>query len=225
VPDFDIGTTHPPQPPVPPAAQPRNRGPRSKTTGVAAAQPSSSAPAGIPLSPSSADLGPSTAPDMDMSQVDEHEYAGALLLRKSQEKAKLRMRSHKNMSLSQPMPGSPDPTQDTIPPTSQAIHYQERKAWSLPEEQRLIDLIAAHGPAYSKILKADADEVEPRLQSRGQVQLKDKARNIKFAYLKAGDQLPDGFGAVSIGKKMVEKLREKNIYVEVSSSIEVMGPS
>ena len=54
-------------------------------------------------------------------------------------------------------------------------------------------MIGLYGPAYSKILLADAeddgDEMRGSLQARTQVQLKDKARNIKFAYLKSEEQV------------------------------------
>ncbi|KAK5260750.1 hypothetical protein LTR40_003571 [Exophiala xenobiotica] len=55
----------------------------------------------------------------------------------------------------------------------------------------------------------------PLLQSRDQVGLKDKARNIKLDFLKARRRLPRGFERVSIGDRMLNKLRELGIdYVE-----------
>jgi hypothetical protein len=75
---------------------------------------------------------------------------------------------------------------------------QNRKAWSQQETERLLELIALNGPAYSKILTDDRNvdlyhgtgeagddrPVAGVLQGRNQVQLKDKARNIKLDYLK-----------------------------------------
>lgn len=56
---------------------------------------------------------------------------------------------------------------------------QRRIAWSVSDEQLLIDMIADFGPQYSVIWKQANFAVE-----RDQVALKDKARNLKVAYLK-----------------------------------------
>ena len=64
---------------------------------------------------------------------------------------------------------------------------QVRRRWEQNETDRLYELIKMNGPRYAKILKDDQDKEifpDPMLQNRGQVQLKDKARNIKFDYLK-----------------------------------------
>ena len=50
-----------------------------------------------------------------------------------------------------------------------------------------MELIERNGPKYAKILQDDKDPAlydGPKLQGRGQVQLKDKARNMKLDYLK-----------------------------------------
>lgn len=215
----DMATT---QVSLPPSAQPRGRGGRNRTTGVAAPRPTSTAPVPTPQSPkaSPSPSGPSTGLRTIQSQVDDEAAPGpSQLLRRAQEKAKARTREHKTMAPTQLTPGSPDPTQNTLAPASQRVLHQQRQAWTVAEEDRLMSLIAADGPSYSKILKADANHEIPRLQDRGQVQLKDKARNIKFSFLKAGEDVPQGFGAVSIGKKMVEKLRQLGIPVEVFISV------
>lgn len=65
---------------------------------------------------------------------------------------------------------------------------QVRRKWEADELDRFLELMALNGPRYSKILKDDLDENlfpdGPKIQHRGQVALKDKARNIKFDYLK-----------------------------------------
>ena len=65
---------------------------------------------------------------------------------------------------------------------------QIRRRWVQSETDRLYELIELNGPRYAKSLKDDNDKEMfpngPMLQTRGQVQLKDKARNIKFDYLK-----------------------------------------
>ena len=50
-----------------------------------------------------------------------------------------------------------------------------------------MELIERNGPKYAKILQDDKDPSvydEPKLQARNQVQLKDKARNMKLDFLK-----------------------------------------
>ena len=62
---------------------------------------------------------------------------------------------------------------------------QRRKPWSAEETDRLIELIEEHGVGWAHIMRADAIHRDgPLLQERGQVGLKDKARNMKMDYYK-----------------------------------------
>lgn len=62
---------------------------------------------------------------------------------------------------------------------------QERRAWSSEETSRLIFLIENHGKSYTRLKKEDeAHKDGPLLTRRTQVNLKDKARNVKMDYLK-----------------------------------------
>lgn len=58
---------------------------------------------------------------------------------------------------------------------------QTRKAWTDPETETLINLISEHGTSWKLLKQKDLGEV---LVDRDQTALKDKARNIKFDYLK-----------------------------------------
>lgn len=60
---------------------------------------------------------------------------------------------------------------------------QTRKPWSEEETETLLALIEQHGTSWSLLLAEDKSE-GMILQSRGQVALKDKARNMKMDYLK-----------------------------------------
>ncbi len=60
---------------------------------------------------------------------------------------------------------------------------QIRKPWSEEETETLLALIEQHGTSWSLLLAEDKSE-GMILQSRGQVALKDKARNMKMDYLK-----------------------------------------
>lgn len=60
---------------------------------------------------------------------------------------------------------------------------QTRKPWSDEETETLLTLIENHGTSWALLLEVDKSE-NMVLQSRGQVALKDKARNMKMDYLK-----------------------------------------
>ncbi|EXJ64274.1 hypothetical protein A1O7_00610 [Cladophialophora yegresii CBS 114405] len=85
---------------------------------------------------------------------------------------------------------------------------QIRRPYTAEEVDRLLDMIALYGTKWARILREDSVHPDgPMLQGRSQVQLKDKARNIKLDMLKAGTPLPDGFEFVSVGNKKIEELR------------------
>jgi hypothetical protein len=78
-----------------------------------------------------------------------------------------------------------------------------------------MEMVERNGTKWARILEEDAvHEDGPLLQSRGQVPLKDKARNIKLDHLKARQQLPPGFELVSIGQRCVNQLRDLGIDVD-----------
>ncbi len=63
---------------------------------------------------------------------------------------------------------------------------QTRTYYSLAEETRLTELIEEHGISYALIKQMDArHEDGPLLLERSQVQLKDKAQDLKFQFLKS----------------------------------------
>ncbi|EXJ95274.1 hypothetical protein A1O1_00394 [Capronia coronata CBS 617.96] len=62
---------------------------------------------------------------------------------------------------------------------------QVRRGYTDEEVERLMEMVALYGTSWATILKEDQFHPDgPRLQGRGQVQLKDKARNIKMDFLK-----------------------------------------
>ena len=62
---------------------------------------------------------------------------------------------------------------------------QTRVAYSADEVDRLLEMIALYGTQWARILREDnAHPDGPMLQGRSQVQLKDKARNMKLDALK-----------------------------------------
>ena len=82
---------------------------------------------------------------------------------------------------------------------------QKRKAWTLEECDCLIEGIGRFGNGYAA-LKGDDAKHRDILHDRSAEDLRHKARNMKFDYLKAGIQLPDGFDSVLLDKKFQTKL-------------------
>ena len=108
----------------------------------------------------------SSAPNL--SSVQFNDLPGSTQHESVQQRAKQVVQAHKEATYHEP---------------------QVRRRWEQNETDRLYELIQLNGPRYAKILKDDKEigELEggkAMLQNRGQVQLKDKARNIKFDYLK-----------------------------------------
>ncbi|KAI9723111.1 MAG: hypothetical protein M1828_004359 [Chrysothrix sp. TS-e1954] len=87
---------------------------------------------------------------------------------------------------------------------------QLRKAWEPAEIERFIQLIGECGPSYSTIKSTDLDTGSVLIQ-RSQGNLKDKARNMKFDYLKSRVELPEGFDKIVLDKKLRDKLEEMGI--------------
>lgn len=104
---------------------------------------------------------------------------------------------------------------DTLVPfvrsTAPLAPPQARRPWSSREIGRLLDLMAEYGSAWATILKCDARSEDPCLQERSNVQLKDKARNMKFDFLKALQPLPTGFDGVSLSKHQLKQLDDARI--------------
>ncbi|KAL8826974.1 MAG: hypothetical protein Q9170_007201 [Blastenia crenularia] len=84
---------------------------------------------------------------------------------------------------------------------------QVRTPWSEDETNRLLELIDEHGISWSRLKEMDRMHEDGSLfDTRDQVALKDKARNIKFDYLKAGITMPRNFAAIPINKLQIQKL-------------------
>ncbi|KAL2440962.1 hypothetical protein ABEF95_009887 [Exophiala dermatitidis] len=100
------------------------------------------------------------------------------------------------------------------------LDIQVRRPYTDAEVDRLMELVALYGPKWALILKRDRDHPDgPLLQNRTQVQLKDKARNIKLDFLKARRPLPPRFELVSIGSRQVAMLQQLGIDVHESRHI------
>ncbi|RFU34847.1 hypothetical protein B7463_g1474, partial [Scytalidium lignicola] len=85
---------------------------------------------------------------------------------------------------------------------SKNSHPQKRTPWSDNDADRLIYLIETYGCSWADLEKMGGFELE-----RGQVALKDKARNMKVSYLKSGKRLPRNFDKVKLGRKEKNAVR------------------
>jgi hypothetical protein len=78
--------------------------------------------------------------------------------------------------------------------TSSPTASSTRQPWTKPEEDALLaGLARVSGPHWSQILAlyGRGGSVSEVLKDRNQVQLKDKARNLKLWYLKTGREVPE----------------------------------
>ncbi|KAL5358095.1 hypothetical protein BJX96DRAFT_145918 [Aspergillus floccosus] len=57
------------------------------------------------------------------------------------------------------------------------------------------------------------EEDEISIEDRNQVQLKDRARNLKVKFYREGEPLPPNFDKVTMGKKYHDQLRKYGITV------------
>lgn len=109
-------------------------------------------------------LPPSTAPELTRVPVQE--------LRPAASQPPARSRSRELFSIAPPL-------------VSRRRVIEPRRPFSAAEEDRLISLIEKYGTSWAFLLQRDERHREgPLLQERSQVNLKDKARNLKMAYLR-----------------------------------------
>ncbi|KAF2837933.1 hypothetical protein M501DRAFT_995190 [Patellaria atrata CBS 101060] len=88
-----------------------------------------------------------------------------------------------------------------------------RQRWTDEEVDALMKYIEELGCSWA-LIKSTDDELddsgeedhESKLSRRSQVDLKDKARNMKMDYIKAGVTLPKNFEYISLGPKLKNKL-------------------
>ncbi|KAF8862596.1 hypothetical protein BDZ45DRAFT_799084 [Acephala macrosclerotiorum] len=85
---------------------------------------------------------------------------------------------------------------------AQKVPSKKRTAWSEADTDYLIRGIEEIGCSWAVLFKLDGWDVE-----RDQVALKDKARNLKVNFLKAGVPLPANFDNVRLGKKEVNAVK------------------
>lgn len=105
-----------------------------------------------------------------------------------------------NWHATQPSATSPQPV-GTVPSMLPAPASKKRsRPWTFGEEDALLSgLQKVGGPHWSQILSLYGTNgtISDILKDRNQVQLKDKARNIKVSFLKNGHEVPEHLKAVT----------------------------
>ncbi|RMJ27042.1 hypothetical protein PHISP_02112 [Aspergillus sp. HF37] len=85
-----------------------------------------------------------------------------------------------------------------------------RRRWTEDEDEQLISYMEKHGTSWSQIKAADNARPEASggnmFKGRDQMQLKDRARNLKFKRIREGEPLPAVFVRVTLGKKQRDQL-------------------
>ncbi|KAF7505116.1 hypothetical protein GJ744_001256 [Endocarpon pusillum] len=90
---------------------------------------------------------------------------------------------------------------------------QTRTPYTPAEETRLIQLIEKYGPSYTLIKQLDEQHEDgPLLLERSQIQLKDKAQDLKFQYLKFGAPLPVNFNKIPLRNRLKEQLEAMGVF-------------
>ncbi|KAF2151382.1 hypothetical protein K461DRAFT_295437 [Myriangium duriaei CBS 260.36] len=129
----------------------------------------------------------------------------------------------------------PPPTMENgLPVLSQVDNYQRarvlakmktaqvakpartRNKFSQEEEERVLDLIGAHGPQYATIKRIDEEDLNV-LVRRNAEDIRFKVRNMKVDYLKSGVPLPPNFEEIKLGKKEIDQLERLGINYEQDS--------
>lgn len=92
-------------------------------------------------------------------------------------------------------------TQDTEGPVQARSNNRSNKRFTQEQNERLIHLVGEFGTAWAKILREDAlcpdSRGGPMFTGRTQVNLKDRARNIRRDYTNRGEPLPKNFENVA----------------------------
>ncbi|GES65321.1 hypothetical protein ATEIFO6365_0010024700 [Aspergillus terreus] len=119
----------------------------------------------------------------------------------------------------QPSPRRSTPRVEVPPPStaSSIITTTDRKRWLPQEDNRLIRMMRLFGVKWAKIEKENPIQPllpdELSIEDRNQVQLKDRARNLKMKFYREGQPLPPNFDKVTMGKKYYDQLRRLGITV------------
>ncbi|KAL4906826.1 hypothetical protein BDW74DRAFT_127800 [Aspergillus multicolor] len=110
-----------------------------------------------------------------------------------------------------------------LPPTTStqapaARHASKaRSSWTDAEDNRLIRLMKDHGHKWSLLEKHNkaqpARQGEVRIEGRGQVAFKDRARNLKIAYYRDGIPIPDYLEYVTMKEKDVKGLLNRGVTI------------
>ncbi|GKZ38922.1 hypothetical protein AbraIFM66950_011496 [Aspergillus brasiliensis] len=129
----------------------------------------------------------------------------------------------RHRSGSQEAAGSPARTQTRSPQrtnrrVASPVPKRRTRGWTEAEDARLIRLIEEHGTSWTKI--EDENSIQPekegeaRFEDRNQVQIKDRARNLKIKFYRLGQRIPKNFRFVTMKKEDMTRL--ENLGIDLS---------
>ncbi|PWY67246.1 hypothetical protein BO94DRAFT_628895 [Aspergillus sclerotioniger CBS 115572] len=105
---------------------------------------------------------------------------------------------------------SPPPRRKTV-----SARGRQSRGWSEAEDTRLVRLIKEHGISWAKIenenLVQPEKAGETRIKDRNQVQLKDRARNLKIKFYREGLPIPENFGGVTMKRGDCARLERNGV--------------
>ncbi|PLB52448.1 hypothetical protein P170DRAFT_507242 [Aspergillus steynii IBT 23096] len=100
---------------------------------------------------------------------------------------------------------------------SQPSTHQSHVRWTPAEDERLIRLIKEYECKWSRIEQENEAQPEKpgekRIEARNQIQLKDRARNLRIKYHRNQQPLPKNFDRVTIKQADVDRLAKQGIIV------------
>lgn len=152
------------------------------------------------LLPSLTDLtSPTTIIPSDLTHLTKEEIHKRLEEQKEREKElqqeaeKEPLTAKRKRVVRRPKPVLVKSSQSKSTTVTPRIKNMLRRAWSPEEEEALVEALKEVGPRWSKILDyyGPGGTKSEVLRNRTQVQLKDKSRNWKMAYLKNSQPMPD----------------------------------
>ncbi|KAI5283481.1 hypothetical protein KEM54_002101 [Ascosphaera aggregata] len=92
-----------------------------------------------------------------------------------------------------------------------------RKPWTEEECLALLEGVSMFGSSWSKIKSRDSSLSQPKLSSRSQMNLKDKARQLAFDFYRARKAMPPGLEYVPLQTVKIQELQEMGIEVASGS--------
>lgn len=87
---------------------------------------------------------------------------------------------------------------------SNRARRRPRLPWSMKELCQLLKLCREYGTQWSLIKEVDSEQASPKLENRTQVDLKDKARNVKMWMMRNDMEVPENLEGIRLSDGRME---------------------